>query len=116
MKQMLFFETWYRKGIITFGQLISGTKLKTLQELQAEFGTDINIIDFTRLYKSIPKECSGGSRGGRPRRAPPPPPLATKLFSISCSFQENLIKSYPGAPLGVGALLGKSWIRHWSMV
>ena len=33
--------------------------------------------------------------GGRPRRAPP---LATKFFSISCSFRENLLKSYPGAP------------------
>ena len=33
--------------------------------------------------------------GGRPRRAPPPRP---KMFSISCSFSQNLAKSYVGAP------------------
>ena len=27
-------------------------------------------------------------------------PHATKFFLISCSFRENLIKSYPGAPPG----------------
>ena len=32
-------------------------------------------------------------------RGAPPPPLQTKIFSISCSFSENLAKSYVGAPL-----------------
>ena len=48
------------------------------------------------LYNMYFNVTSGGSRGA-------PPPLATKFFSISCTFQENLIKLYPGAPLGVGA-------------
>ena len=34
--------------------------------------------------------------GGRTRRAPP---LRSKIFLISCSFFENLTKSYVGAPL-----------------
>ena len=43
--------------------------------------------------------------------APPPP---VQILSISCSFWENLAKSYVGAPWRVGApSSGKSWIRHW---
>ena len=40
--------------------------------------------------------------------------LATKFFSILCSFRENLIKLYPSTPLTEGwrPLRGKSWIRH----
>ena len=34
--------------------------------------------------------------GGRTQRAPPPP--RPKIFLISCSFSENLTKSYVGAP------------------
>ena len=37
-----------------------------------------------------------------------------KILSISCSFWENLAKSYVDAPPGVGApSSGKSWVRHW---
>ena len=45
------------------------------------------------------------------------PPLGAQILSISCSFWENLAKSYVGAPpWGVGApSSGKSWIRHWSI-
>ena len=42
--------------------------------------------------------CSGGSKGGV-RDAPPPPPGA-QILSISCSFRENMAKSYVGAPPG----------------
>ena len=38
---------------------------------------------------------------GRPRRVPP---LWPKIFSISCSFLENLAKSYVGAPPPPGGL------------
>ena len=45
---------------------------------------------------------SGGSEGGAP-------------FSISCSFSENLAKSYVGAPPQKGwyPSYGESWIRPW---
>ena len=42
-------------------------------------------------------------RGARGTRAP-----RAQILSISCSFWENLAKSYVGAPSS-----GKSWIRHW---
>ena len=42
-----------------------------------------------------------------------PPPPGVQILSISCSFWENLAKSYVGAPWRVGApSSGKSWIRH----
>ena len=41
-------------------------------------------------------------------------PVGAQILSISCSFWENLAKSYVGAPWGVGTpSSGKSWIRHW---
>ena len=43
------------------------------------------------------RHTSGGSKGGRRGRAPPP---GVQILSISCSFWENLTKSYVGAPLG----------------
>ena len=47
-------------------------------------------------------KCSGVSGGSR---RPPPPPLRTKIFSISCSFSENLVKIICWRPRwGVGAL------------
>ena len=52
--------------------------------------------------------------------APPPmgnpgsAPAGVQILSISCSFWENLKKSYVGAPWRVGTpISGKSWIRHW---
>ena len=45
----------------------------------------------------------GGALGARP---PPPPPPGTQILLISCSFRENLAKSYvvpPPPPRGVGA-------------
>ena len=36
-------------------------------------------------------DLGGGAPGARP-------PLQSKIFSISCSFLENLTKSYVGAP------------------
>ena len=51
---------------------------------------------------------SGGSKGGA-RDAP----RGAQILSISCSFWENMAKSYVGTPRGVGApFSGKSWIRH----
>ena len=47
---------------------------------------------------------SGGSKGGCEGYVPP----RAQILSISCSFWENLAKSYVGAPSA-----GKSWIRHW---
>ena len=42
-------------------------------------------------------------------------PLWPKIFSISCSFSENLAKSYNGAPVRVGVpSYGDSWIRPWN--
>ena len=61
----------------------------------------------------------GGAPGARPlplpNTTPPPPHPQTKIFSISCSYSENLIKLYVGAPhCRVGApSYGKSWIRPW---
>ena len=40
---------------------------------------------------------SGRSKGARGTRPPPPPP-GVQILSISCSFRENLAKSYVGAP------------------
>ena len=41
------------------------------------------------------------------------PSLGVQILSISCSFWQNLAKSYVGAPRGVGTpSSGKSWIRH----
>ena len=41
-------------------------------------------------------------------------PAGVQILSISCSFWENLKKSYVGAPWRVGTpISGKSWIRHW---
>ena len=46
--------------------------------------------------------------GGREGRSFP-----LQILSISCSFWENLAKSYVDAPLeGWRPTLGKSWIRH----
>ena len=40
-------------------------------------------------------------------------PPGIRILSISCSFWENLAKSYVGTPPRVGApSSGKSWIRH----
>ena len=44
---------------------------------------------------NISLHYSGGFRGGAPGASPPRP----KIFSISCSFSQNLVKSYVGAPL-----------------
>ena len=48
----------------------------------------------TKMLINIIKQCvgSGGSKGVRPPRL--------NIFSISCSFSENLAKSYFGAPSG----------------
>ena len=63
--------------------------------------------DTQEIYS--PTFSSGGSKGGA-RDARPP---GVKILSISCSFWENLVKLYVGAPRGVGApSSGKSWIRH----
>ena len=40
--------------------------------------------------------------GGFRRGASSAPPLRPKIFSISCSFSENLTKSYVGAPTPEG--------------
>ena len=41
-------------------------------------------------------------------------PAPPKMFSISCSFSENLVKSYVGAPRRIGGpSYGESWIRPW---
>ena len=37
-------------------------------------------------------------RGARGAHPPPPPPPGAQILSISCSFRENLAKSYVGAP------------------
>ena len=52
-------------------------------------------------------------QGGRPRRQPL---LRPKIFSISCSFSENLAKSYVGAsrPQGLRSSYRESWIRPCS--
>ena len=49
---------------------------------------------WTWNHSAIQTISSGGFRGGRTLRAPPWP----KIFSVSCSFSENLTKSYVGAP------------------
>ena len=48
---------------------------------------------------------SGGFRGAWGARDPPPPP-GTQILSISCSFRENLAKSYVGPP---GKLARPPW-------
>ena len=52
----------------------------------------------------------GGFRGAQGAR----PPLGTQILSISCSFWENMAKSYVCAPPGRWRPPpGKSWIRRW---
>ena len=71
--------------------------------------TILKIFLFIILYtKQVPVADLGGGRRGRA------PPLGTQILSISCSFRENLAKSYVGAPPGeLAPPLGKSWIRRW---
>ena len=58
----------------------------------------LGIIDNTSPCSSLARLISGGSKGGA--RDAPPPPLGAQILSISCSFQENMAKSYVGAPPG----------------
>ena len=50
--------------------------------------------DFVHVLEGFHTSASGGSKGGPPH--PHPPRL--KIFSILCSFWENLTKSYVGGP------------------
>ena len=52
------------------------------------------VLGFSFVHKAV------ADLGGRSRRPPPPP--AAKFFSISCSFQEHLIKFYPSTPISDG--------------
>ena len=38
------------------------------------------------------------------------PPLSVQILSFPCSFRQKII-----TPPKVGALSGKSWIRHWTV-
>ena len=56
------------------------------------------LLDLEWIYGTGRTISSGGFRG----------PLRPKMLSISCSFSQNLAKSYVGAPS-----YGESWIRPW---
>ena len=49
-----------------------------------------------RVREFDPSLCSGGSKGGREGCAP----QVAQILSISCSFWENMAKSYVGVPPG----------------
>ena len=71
------------------------------------FIKELNISIMDKVYGENLVLTSGGSKGGS-RNAPP-----GQILSISCSFWENLAKSYIGAPLeSWRPTSGKSWIRH----
>ena len=53
---IIFLPQWYRKGILTLGQIIQDSKLMTLDQIQRKFGKSINFIEYARVYKAIPKE------------------------------------------------------------
>ena len=53
--KVIVFEGWISVGLTRFEQLLINNRLKTCQELITEFGNKINIIDYYRLIKSIPK-------------------------------------------------------------
>ena len=67
---------------------------------------------FVNSAVSCTCECSAGSKGGARDACPP----GAQILSISCSFGENLAKSFVGAPLGSWRPhLGEiPWIRHWN--
>ena len=54
--KLLFYKKWAKLSIVKFEQLLSDTRLKTCQELIEQYGKGINIIDYHRLIKAIPKE------------------------------------------------------------
>ena len=66
----------------------------TWGQLNVSRGFDIKVSDCQMGSRAIP---SGGFSGG----APGARPLRPKIFSISCSFSQNLVKSYVGAPLEI---------------
>ena len=53
------------------------------------------MISFTNYIQTNSRTIISGGFRGRAQRAPP---LRPKIFSISCSFSQNLAKSYVGAP------------------
>ena len=71
-------------------------------------------VEFKLFRNQTGRDSSGESRGwvgARDARTP-----GVQILSISCSFWENLAKSYVGVPSlwRVGApTSGESWIRHW---
>ena len=55
--EMLFTKSWYKKGIIRVEQLFTNTgELLSCKQLQDKYGSCINIIDYVRIIKTIPKE------------------------------------------------------------
>ena len=90
---------------ITFFVIIFGYWL--VRKRSPKFPPGIIVFGSTifEMPRGVP---SGGSKRGAP------PPLRPKIFSISCSFLENLTYSYVGAPRRVGApSYRESWIRPW---
>ena len=59
----LYFKTWYRKGVIKMENILSedGTIL-SCEEIQNKYSRNLNIIDYCRLHKTIPKEWKKSSK------------------------------------------------------
>ena len=84
-----------RGANLLFGQSSPKTAWKSRK---LDRGGALNCIRFNDI---VTISSSGWSKAGAPGARPPQP----KMFSISCSFWENLAKSYVDAPVG------ESWIR-----
>ena len=56
----------------------------------------VGVVPEVNLWEHVISVADLGGRRGRT----PPPPLGTQILLISCSFRENVAKSYVGAPPG----------------
>ena len=57
-EQPLWLKDWYKCGLNTVGQLFDKGKPKKMEQIWNEFSKRINIIDYYKVLKAIPKEWS----------------------------------------------------------
>ena len=52
--KIVLYRSWKTAGICTISNLVVGRRFKTCQELIAEFGNCVNVIDLTNIINAIP--------------------------------------------------------------